>query len=353
MWSESRFETRMQQALTRALDSAKAEEVFSAYISARTVLLEDILNEIRGAEPHLTDHGVDHVHNVLDNVDRLLPPKEDHFTARELYLLGLCVLFHDVGNLEGRVDHQKRISKFYDHARPGAPQRWAHEKRLVVAATKAHAGRALDETYDTLKPISNAEILDGDPIHLQEIAALVRFADELAEGRQRTSLFLLAKKKYPPGSLVHHQYAAVTRVAIDRGNGRIALTYDLVLENCGSTMEQRLVQLTDLLRYIYDRIAKLDEERKYARFYCSDVLAPFRLTSVQINIQANGDFVDLGLEPIGLTDKVVPGDGPSMTLPDINPAYRPETIAERMRQQLPNEPPAASTPQAGQKGKMR
>src|SRR5262245_23527825 len=134
MWSESKIEQRLRRALRADPGGTRGDALFADYLSARKVLLEDLLNEIRGTEPHLTDHGPDHVHNVLENAEALLPTDGDHFNSRELYLLALAILFHDVGNIEGRSQHNQRVSKFYDHARPGAPERWAHEKRLVVFA---------------------------------------------------------------------------------------------------------------------------------------------------------------------------------------------------------------------------
>jgi hypothetical protein len=336
MWSHSRFEERLRRALTAELGDDKGSVVYGAYLSARKVLLEDILLEIRGTEPYLTDHGPDHIHNVLENADALLPADGNHFDARELYVLALGALFHDVGNVEGRKSHNQRVSKYYDHARPGSPERWAQEKRLVVSASQAHTGLARDGTFDTLKDVPEINHLDGAPIRLRQIAALIRFADELAEGRQRTSLFLKALGKYPATAKIHHDYASVTNVAIDRGNRRIALTYHLIFESCGTLDDDRLKTVNELLGYIYGRITKLDDERKYARYYCPDLLLPFRETSVHLDIQLKGEFQDLGLDQVCLSDIVIPG-GKSMTLPEINSAYEPDRIGEKLKDLL-NDP---------------
>ena len=87
----------------------------------------------------MTDHGPDHVRNVLNNVSDLLQGAPDYFKIIELYLLGLGVLFHDVGNLEGRSEHNRRIARFYDFVRQGI--QFAQEKSLVVQISQAHSGK--------------------------------------------------------------------------------------------------------------------------------------------------------------------------------------------------------------------
>ena len=327
MWETRKLELRIEQALKDELGDTKGPTLFGQYTSARQILLDDVLNEIRGAEPDLTDHGPDHIGNVLDNVERLLPAEENYFSAIELYILGLSVLFHDVGNIDGRIDHNKRIGKFYDLARPGEPERNGFEKRLVVSASQAHTGKNQHGSRDTLADVIENAHYVGDPVRLREIGAVIRFADELAEGRQRTSLYLQAEGRYDPASAIHHRYASVTDVAIDRDFGRIALTYYVVLENLGTGREGQLSSLAELLNYMNSRIAKLDEERKYARFY-SDLLYPFRNTSVQIDIVEHNNYLTLGLDQIVLSDKIVP-DGEEKNLPMIDPT--PEQIIATIR----------------------
>ena len=328
MWEERKLEARIKKALVDEFGRTRGETVFGQYTGARQILLEDVLSEIRGTEPFLTDHGPDHIANVLDNVQRLLPAEGNYFTAIELYLLGLGVLFHDVGNLDGREGHNQKIGKFYDLARPGEPERTGFEKRLVVSASKAHTGKNRAGSRDTLNDVVERAHYDGNPVRLREIAAVIRFADELAEGRQRTSLFLQAEGRYSPESAIHHRYASVTDVAIDRELERIALTYYVVLEKLGDSREEQLTKLVELLKYMYSRIAKLDEERKYARFH-SDLLLPFRNTSVQIDVVEQNNYLDLGLEQIVLSDKIVP-EGQAHQLPAIHPSYDPERIAARI-----------------------
>ena len=332
MWENKKFEHRMHTALVSECGQSEGEKAYGQYTTARATLLEQVLNEIRGAEPFLTDHGPDHIANVLDNVDRLLGDDTSHFNARELYLMGLSILLHDVGNLEGRREHNQRIGKYYDLARPGSRQQNAPEKRLVIAAAKAHTGTNRLGGKDTLQDVPETEYLHGDPIRVREISAIVRFADELAEGPQRTSFFLQAEKQYPPDAAIHHKYASVTHVAIDRNLRRISLCYIVHVDGQLLQKEEELHDLHDLLIYINKRVIKLDEERKYARFYCPELLVPFRETRVQIEI-GDGDELDYRLDPLILSDKVVP-EGKSPDLQTLSDAYAPDNIMRELKSKL-------------------
>ena len=73
--------------------------------------------------------------------------------------------------------------------------------------------------------------------------------------------------------------------------------------NCLTEVEQQ--GLTELLRFAYLRIGKLNQERNYARHY-SIYCADFKRTSVAINIERNGRLI-LNSADCVLEDRVVPG----------------------------------------------
>ena len=220
IWNETDFEKNLRKVLKKNFGREGGDAYMSLYVSARTVLLEDVLEDIRGSEPDLTDHGPKHIRHVLKNVFKLLDGDLKYFTAIEHYILGLSVLFHDVGNLNGRKHHNKRIARFYDHVRQ-APK-FDQEKSLIVQIAQAHTGEAMNGSRNTLADVADASQLDGERIRTREIAAIVRFADELAEGRQRTSEYMRRHGLYLPESIPYHDYSAATDIAVDRANHRIA-----------------------------------------------------------------------------------------------------------------------------------
>lgn len=274
-------------------------------------MVENILPEIKGILPDYTDHSIDHVENVLSNAGKLLDfdNGKNKLHALDLYCLILSILFHDTGNIFGRKDHHKKISKIYNFACPETT-RDKQEKILIQKVTEAHTGEARDGTKDTLKELDERFPFHDDMVRLRDIAAIVRFADELAEGRQRTSLFMLKNHKYGKKSKIFHNYADTTKITIDAGNERIALTYniDLKIAKPRDLKGKSAKELKELLMYIYQRIDKLNQERKYAKHYCN-TLTKFKRLTITFNFLIDGERQLLNLpEDLNLTDLVVPGD---------------------------------------------
>lgn len=300
----------------------------SRYVHARTVLLGGVYEEIRGREPDLTDHGPRHIQNVLENVFKLLGHDINYFRPIEHYVLGLGVLFHDVGNLHGRKDHNKRIGQFYDHVRGG--DEFAHERSVVVRISQAHSGKARDGSLNTLADVPPTLQLDGEPVRAREVAAIIRFADELAEGPQRTSSYMRGRAGYAPNSAPHHDYSSATDIAIDKGNNRIAVTYqfNIVTEK---GIEEDLSKLKESLEFAYRRLGKMNLERKYARFHCSRPLDSFQNITVCLEVQIDGEYVDPPLRTV-ISDEVSPDDEP-VSLPGRDSRWDPDTIVDQIRKE--------------------
>ena len=340
MWNDRRIEQLTKRKLTEDLGDERGNERFGLYTSAREALVGEILPQIRAVQPDLTDHGPEHVANVLDNVAALLGLGNDlqlsdkELSGTELYALILSILFHDTGNIFDRQEHQRHVATVYDYVRSEAHRkRFKQERRLVLKVAEAHCGFALDGSKDTLKHVGDTASLYGEPIRLRQIASILRFADELAEGPQRTSFFMQEHHHYPPGSDIYHAYADITDVFIDRGNERIALTYDIELDVGRSSSITRKCQqeLRKLLKFTYQRIIKLNQERKYARHY-SDLLAPFKKTSITFNfIIKEQPPCFLELPPI--TDVVVPGEKEKQ-LQEYHDDYKFNNIIGKIREHL-------------------
>lgn len=99
----------------------------------------------------------------------------------------MAVLFHDVGNIHGRDNHQNNVAEIFEEARQGATYD-RKERRVILDAIKAHTGRSLAGDKDTLKSLDDVGryFLDGNTSP-RKVAATLRMADELAEmSRSRT-----------------------------------------------------------------------------------------------------------------------------------------------------------------------
>lgn len=227
MWSQQPFETLLYRRLEQLPEQEKTALV-TDYHEARRFVTEEIVGQIAAAEPDLTDHSEGHLADVMGRALNLLGTSEHYFTPHELYLLAVSILFHDVGNLHGRVEHQNKIARIYEAAR-GRKPRFNTERNVILATTGAHTGSAKDGGKDTLRDVGPLSFLN-ETVKAQEIAAVLRLADELAEGPHRTSAFLLNNGMYKPDSRIFHKYASVANYVVDPQFGRVAITYSIYLE---------------------------------------------------------------------------------------------------------------------------
>lgn len=111
----------------------------------------------------------------------------------------------------------------------------------------------------------------------------------------------------PEESSIYHKYASCTHINIDSPNQRISITYEINFDvddksQTGGIKEE----IRSLLEFIYSRINKLDQERKYYNYY-NQLSKPIRETQVVFNFQKNDFDLDIKLNPLILNDLVVPG----------------------------------------------
>jgi hypothetical protein len=163
MWDTRNIERIAREKLITDLGETEGESKYGIYTSARAIVLRDIANEIRISEPFLTDHGPDHIANVLNNVEKLLGDDIQEFTGLELYCFIFSVLFHDVGNIYNRLEHQKTAAKVMSYIWPNKDQR-IEEILVLNQVIKAHCGVAGDGTKDTLREVDGTDQLNGQPI---------------------------------------------------------------------------------------------------------------------------------------------------------------------------------------------
>ena len=304
MWIETKLEEYMHKKLSEEFNSREAEKYYNQYCAARTYLEEQIFPYIPMAESKLTDHTEKHIEDVLKKAWLILDKEVDSFNAAELYLLCICILFHDCGNIHGRDGHEKKIVDIYDEI-VGISSSRSQERKLVLSIVKAHSGVSKKGDKDTLIDLIETNSLYDKEIKLREIASVLRFADELAEGPQRTSDYILKhniivektgdmKPIIEKASIIYHKYASVTNVFVDKGNGRIALAYNI-------EVPVKQITFAELLGYIYKRIIKLDSERRYCKYYAPS-LDRIKRTEAKINICHKGEDI-IDIPPIELGDK--------------------------------------------------
>jgi hypothetical protein len=281
-------------------------DLYTDYNDARRFVTEQIAGLIAASEPHITDHSDRHLADVMGRALQLIGTETAYFTPYELYLLAVSIIFHDVGNLHGRKDHQDKVARIYDSARRKEP-RFATERNVLLAITGAHTGCTKEGGSDTLNAVGRLNFL-ANPVRAQELAAILRFADELSEGPHRTSAYHLNHGMYKPESRIFHKYAAASDYVVDPALGRIAITYSFDLERGAAGIEAgNGISLRDLLGFCYARAVKLDQERKYCKHYCR-LLTGIQETGISLHFFFAGQKLDLDVPPIVLSDLVVPGE---------------------------------------------
>ena len=269
-------------------------QLLTHYFSAKGYLKRNIYGDIKGVEKDLTDHSERHIINVQNNAAFLIGDDGvNRYNSVELYFLALSILFHDVGNINGREGHNKKVTDIYNKIRNNESY-FNQERRLILKAVGAHCGRSSKGDKDTLNELEENSDLHEQSLRLRELASVLRFADELAEGPQRTSDYMLEKGKIEEHSRIYHEYAQITRPFIDRGGSRISVSYDIDRKRCND--------LGELLAFTYKRILKLDLERRYCKYY-APILDVFKRTDVTLNFNSDGNPLDLDLDLISLEDK--------------------------------------------------
>ena len=337
MWQEQAFELYVKATL-ESERPLKATRLWADYVVTRDEIVRHVLPYIAAQEPTLTDHGVDHVANVVRNLGRVLgflegrPAAEQEAPLRELdpeekLLLLLGALLHDVGNVLGREKHNLVGQEVWQQSGVSY-ERWNHsDRRAIMAICRAHTGRGIDGGRDTLRElVTSQHFFSETAVKTAALAAILRFADELAEGEQRTSQFLLRRGLFPEPSVNYHAYADITTVNIDYRNGRIALSFDVDTEAAymGQTRREKKNRIKALLNMVFSRVMKLDHERRLARHY-APLFLNYRETSVAIHFHSDGAPHGYELAPLVINDFNA-SDDPIATIKAISPAYDVDKI---------------------------
>jgi hypothetical protein len=230
---------------------------------------------------YLTNHGVEHVRTVISRAGDLIgDPAERPLEAYEVYLLLMAAHFHDVGNIFGREGHEKRAASIMEHLSQHIDD--TVERRIILGIASAHSGN-VDGDKDTISRLPATEFNRGVRVRIHALAALLRFADELADDRDRASRFPMALGVVPPSSRIFHEYAkSLTSVFVDRKDEAVDLAYDLYMAEAVQKYPKAGRKIF-LLDEIYSRTLKMHAERLYCMRYMREV-APVRGINVQIRV---------------------------------------------------------------------
>lgn len=154
---------------------------------------------------YLNDHSAKHVEMVIEKASFLLSgmPIKDALSPYEIFILLTAIQIHDAGHLTNanRDTHAIDTAKIIDEMDKKLTS--IFERKIIFDVARAHSGKV--DIIGTQK--ENIDISE-QTIRYRLIAAILRFADELADGRSRASNYLLAHDKLPPESKIYHTFSS-------------------------------------------------------------------------------------------------------------------------------------------------
>ena len=137
------------------------------------------------------------------------------------------------------------------------------------------------------------------------LAAILRFADELADERSRAAGFLLQLSKIHPTSEVYHKYAhSLHSVMVDAQGGTVDLHFDMPLADACKTFGKGNQQVY-LLDEIYERTMKAHRERTYCMRFLRPQISIERI-DVEIKVYGNDYNKELAKIPYRLEESGYP-----------------------------------------------
>ncbi len=301
MENRIQFEKYLQERL-KEIELESENQLWADYVHCKQVLIGNIYDAIGKKYLDYTGHGLKNVYDILKKAYDLIEYDDKYFSPYELYLLGISILIHDVGMVYSRNGHERKISEIYNaiFGEYGDP----HQKTIVLKIVKSHTGKKDDDSpIDTLALVPKEYGFRSQKIKWCELAAILRFSDEISEGRFRTLPFLLFNDYYSDISEKHNRYANSLTIYCDSGGRRIVGVHAMDIQVFKQNGSLNWGSFKDYYSYVFKRISKLNGERKYNRAY-SSILEPYRATEYTIDISYEGKEIEHDIGTIKMVERV-------------------------------------------------
>lgn len=226
----------------------------------------------------LTAHGPSHIRTVIERASNMVgDPSSVGLAPYEVYLLLVAMHLHDTGNIYGRSGHEQRLAEVISAAGTTLGSD-SVEWRLANQIAQAHTGKNQDGSpADTIGNLLEEDENLGQEIRVQALAAILRFADELADDSERASRLGTDTGTIPDSSQIYHAYAkSLYSVKVARSERAVRLKFHF----CADTACRQFNKHTKhgvvpvfLLDEIYERTLKLHIERIYCSRFMRQIVA--------------------------------------------------------------------------------
>ena len=231
----------------------------------------------------LTDHGMRHITTVIRRASTLVADGESVFlTPYEAFILLAAIHFHDVGNVFGRDKHEKKIAMLMQELDENLIGSDGMEKRMIRDIAMAHGGYGDTDGHDkdTIGQLSWENLSGGSEPRVQLLAAVLRFADELADDYTRTSRFLIDSKLVCE-SEVYHLYAdRLRKVTIRTEDRKVSLQFELDVTHVTTKYWKGSRKV-----YLYDEIVERSLKMHREHVYCLRFMQPYvQIETIDVSI---------------------------------------------------------------------
>jgi len=244
----------------------------------------------------LTDHGPNHIQTVMNRAADLLdnPKNNNKLTGYEIYLLLCGIHFHDLGNMLGRAEHEKQILKMMEQVKSHLGD--TIEKKQIRQIAETHGGKIEDDP-DTISYLKPSDTIYAQDIRPQALAAILRFADELADDSQRANRILQKLDAIPVESEIFHKYAECLHSVNVRDECKsVELNFDVDVTDLCRTFG-KIDKKTDVVNqvFILDEIFSRTLKMHLERIYCNRFMAPIvNVRSIIVKIQVSKEDEKVG-----------------------------------------------------------
>ena len=243
--------------------------------SERTSKIQELIDEKMIL--FLTDHGENHIKKVQEKALEIIRCFEfSPLSYYETFLLICAISLHDIGNIYGRANHEKRLDDVVKTACVNDLIVDSNEMRDISKIACVHGG-IINGNKDTISFLPVTAPLHGKTLRLRLLAAILRFADELADDYTRVSKKVIKSGILSKISEIYHCYSSSLDIVTFGKNSlnkawEISLNYNLEEEVAKKKFYKEGKEVY-LLDEIYQRTLKMEKERRYCvrylRPYCN------------------------------------------------------------------------------------
>ena len=323
--SDINLESELEKTLLDlSEDSDNASQFLDQYKQTKRHLQNEMYPWVQSNCNWFTDHGEQHISAVMNQASRLLENELRDFesgdlTELDIFILLTAILWHDVGMIVNRADHE-RIStevadRFRDIAFPSTSIKATTDD--IIKGHRNKAGLDIPQRDATFN-IGN-EIYK---IYPKALAGILRFADEISETQERVSGDTWIQESVPEESEIFWRYAETIQGCHPHLNGKsvnlnIEVEYEKAVKMypCPGSFEERENEDGEisLIEYIICRLEKLVNELAYCERYFNRY-AEIREANVDITVRDDSNtIIQEANETLAATGLTTKG-----TYPDVN-----------------------------------